>query len=149
MAVGVLRNGEGQVLLTRRHAQSHQGGLWEFPGGKVETGESLSTALQRELLEELGVEVEAHQHLIDIRHDYGDKRVWLDVHEVLSFSGQPTPREAQPMRWVAIEQLSDYEFPAANGPIVQALLGGRLDELPDASPGGMPNGVFGEGEPRN
>jgi 8-oxo-dGTP diphosphatase len=121
--VAVLRGPEGEVLLTRRHADSHQGGLWEFPGGKVEPGESLAAALRRELLEELAVCVESHTPLIEVRHDYGDKQVLLDVHEVTAFSGEPAPQEAQPMRWVPLKELADYEFPAANAPIVKALLG--------------------------
>ena len=125
VAVAVLRDGEGRILLTRRHADSHQGGLWEFPGGKVEAGESLAAALRRELREELGVDIRSHRPLLEIRHDYGDKRVFLDVHIVEDFAGRPRPLEQQPMRWVAVEELCDYAFPAANEPIVDALREGR------------------------
>jgi 8-oxo-dGTP diphosphatase len=122
VAVAVLRDRQGRVLLTRRHPERHQGGLWEFPGGKLEAGESLATALARELHEELGVVLVDHQPLLEVRHDYGDLRVLLDVHEVLGFTGEPRACEGQPMRWVRPEDLTAYEFPRANAPIVQVLI---------------------------
>ncbi|CAG0995784.1 partial ADP-ribose pyrophosphatase, partial [Gammaproteobacteria bacterium] len=75
VAVGVIRNGSGEVLVARRHERLHQGGLWEFPGGKVEPGETVEDALRRELREELSIGVESARPLIKIAHDYGDKRV--------------------------------------------------------------------------
>jgi 8-oxo-dGTP diphosphatase len=123
VAVAVLRDPQGRVLLTRRHPERHQGGLWEFPGGKVEAGETLAMALARELREELGVVLSAHQPLLEVRHDYGDRRVLLDVHEVLEFTGEPRACEGQPMRWVCPEDLTAYEFPKANAAIVQAVIG--------------------------
>ncbi|WOJ98382.1 8-oxo-dGTP diphosphatase MutT [Congregibacter brevis] len=124
VAVAVILGDDEQVLLTQRHADSHQGGLWEFPGGKLESGESLSGALLRELREELGIEVSAHHALLRIEHDYGDKRVLLDVHCVTEFEGEPSPCEGQPMRWVGVSELGDYAFPEANGAIVRALVSG-------------------------
>lgn len=121
VAVGVLHDAQGRILLTRRHRDSHQGGLWEFPGGKVEGGESLGEALRRELLEELGVTVLSHSAFLEVCHDYGDKRVRLEIHEVSDYRGDPIPRERQPMRWVSVSALHRYEFPAANRPIVDAL----------------------------
>ena len=121
VAVAVISDGEGRVLLTRRRADSHQGGLWEFPGGKVEDGEDLSAALRRELEEELGIAIGEHRPLLEVRHDYGDKQVFLDVHEVLSFAGNPQPLEQQPMCWVPLAELGSFRFPAANEPIVLAL----------------------------
>ena len=121
VAVGVLRDSRGRFLLTQRRVDSHQGGLWEFPGGKVEAGETLTEALRRELREELGVTVLEHRALLEIRHDYGDKQVLLDVHEVLHYDGQPRALENQPMRWVASQSLDSYAFPEANAPIVEAL----------------------------
>jgi len=118
-------NADGEVLVTRRHADSHQGGLWEFPGGKREPSESIAEALDRELREELGISVLRHEPLLTIDHDYGDKHVRLDVHRVLEFAGEPAPLEGQPMRWVAVEELKALEFPKANGAIVEALVGGE------------------------
>lgn len=128
VAVGVVRNRQGKILLARRHAHLHQGGLWEFPGGKVEAGETVEEALRRELREELSIAVEAASPLIKIAHDYGDKRVLLDVWRVENFSGEPRGMENQPIRWAAPDELAALEFPAANRPIVAAA------RLPDCYP---------------
>lgn len=114
-------NARGEVLIARRPAHLHQGGLWEFPGGKVEPGETVERALERELHEELGIEVERARPLIRVPHDYPDKRVLLDVWRVDRFRGEPHGREGQPVAWVAPEALVQYEFPAANLPIVTAV----------------------------
>lgn len=122
VAVGVIRDRQGNVLLTRRARQAHQGGLWEFPGGKLEMGEDIRQALRRELLEELGLEVEDAEPLIKIRHDYGDRLVLLDVWDVTAYSGVETACEGQAMRWTAPARLADLAFPAANVPIVKAVI---------------------------
>ena len=121
VAVGVILDAARNVLITRRAAGAHQGDLWEFPGGKVEAGESLQQALARELREELGIDTGRTSALLQIRHDYGDKAVLLDVHVVWEFSGQARPMENQPMRLVAPADLARYAFPAANAPIVEAV----------------------------
>ena len=121
VAVGVLQDSSGRVLLTRRPPKAHQGGLWEFPGGKVEVGETVLAALARELIEELAVQVEASQPLMTIAHDYGDKQVLLDIHTVTSWAGEPRGVEGQPLAWVMPHALDDYAFPAANTPIVARL----------------------------
>jgi 8-oxo-dGTP diphosphatase len=121
VAVGVILDGSRRVLLTRRAADSHQGGLWEFPGGKVEPGESLPVALARELHEELGIRVRRSSPLLEVRHDYGDKQVLLDVHVVWEFEGHALGREGQPLVWVASAELAQYSFPAANAAIVEAV----------------------------
>lgn len=120
VAAGVIRRGDGHVLIARRPLDKHQGGLWEFPGGKVEAGETAEAALARELAEELGIAVAAARPLIKVRHDYPDKQVLLDVWEVLSFSGEAYGAEGQALAWVEPEDLSSYSFPAANRPIVTA-----------------------------
>ena len=121
VAVGVVLDSGGKVLISRRADDSHQGGLWEFPGGKVERGESLAMALARELREELGIEIGRTSPLLEIRHDYGDKCVLLDVHVVWDFSGEARGLEDQPLVWVAPAELERYRFPAANEPIIGAL----------------------------
>lgn len=121
VAVGVILDRNRNILITRRDPDRHQGGLWEFPGGKVEDGESLNSALTRELREELGIEVDRTSALAEVRHDYGDKSVFLDVHVVWEFSGEPQPLEGQPMVWAAVDDLRGYDFPAANVPIVDAV----------------------------
>lgn len=121
VAVGVVLDEAGRVLIARRADNSHQGGLWEFPGGKVEPGESLAIALARELREELGIDIGRTSALLEIHHDYGDKRVLLDVHVVWEFSGIAKGLEDQPLVWVAPAELERYRFPAANEPILGAL----------------------------
>ena len=122
VAVGILIDGVGRVLVTRRAPDAHQGGLWEFPGGKVEAGETLVEALARELREELGVLVQTTEALMALEHDYGDKRVRLDVHRVTRWSGEPRGLEGQSLAWQRPEQLRDWGFPAANRPILERLL---------------------------
>tara|TARA_R110002110_G_scaffold91264_2_gene237587 strand:- start:211672 stop:212079 length:408 start_codon:yes stop_codon:yes gene_type:complete len=124
VAVGVIVDDQDRVLLSRRSPNAHQGGLWEFPGGKLEAGESVARALSRELLEELGIEVQSSSALLEVSHDYGDKHVVLDVHLVWEFSGEPHGAENQPLAWVPLEELPKYAFPAANAAIVEALLAG-------------------------
>jgi 8-oxo-dGTP diphosphatase len=121
VAVGVVLDADRRVLITRRAQHAHQGGLWEFPGGKVETGESLLVALTRELREELGIVPGRTSALLQVHHDYGDKSVLLDVHVVWEFSGEAVGLEDQPLAWVAPQNLARYAFPAANMAIVAAV----------------------------
>src|SRR5512144_1803975 len=114
VAVGILCNARGEVLLTRRPEHVHQGGLWEFPGGKVEAAETIQAALRRELHEELGITVLSARPLIRIRHAYPDKRVLLDVWRVDRYLGEPRGLESQPLRWAAPEALNRLHFPAAD-----------------------------------
>ncbi len=121
VAVAAIVNQRDEVLVTRRPASTHQGGRWEFPGGKLEGSEAVDEALARELYEELGVRPIAVRPLIRIAHDYPDKQVLLDTWRVDAIDGVPKPREHQPMRWVAIRDLGELDFPAANKAIVTAL----------------------------
>lgn len=109
------------MLLARRKESAHQGGLWEFPGGKIEAGESTREALGRELDEELGVSVAKAHPLIHIHHDYAEFSVHLDVWRVVDFGGSPRGREGQQIAWVHEEKLHEYRFPEANLAIVRAL----------------------------
>ena len=135
VAAAVIRAGDGRVLIARRPEDKHQGGLWEFPGGKVEAGEAVQVALARELEEELGIRPTRLRPLIQVHHDYPDKEVLLDVWEVTAFSGEPHGAEGQPLAWVGPRQLGDYEFPAANRPIVAAA---RLPECYLITPDDLP-----------
>jgi len=121
VAAGIILNGAGQVLLALRPSHKHQGGLWEFPGGKVEPGENVQEALRRELQEELNLQVGDCSPFLLIDHDYGDKQVRLDVWLVTSHQGAVHGREGQQIAWVAINELGNYRFPAANQGIVAAL----------------------------
>ena len=121
VAVGVVHDRHGRVLVARRAAHSHQGGCWEFPGGKVEVGESVSMALRRELAEELGIRVRHCQPLMRIAHDYADRRVILEVRRVERWSGTARGREGQPIEWRRPDALVAADFPAANRGIINAL----------------------------
>ena len=125
IAVGVLLNDNHEVLIAMRSAESHQGGLWEFPGGKVEEGESVERALNREFEEELGISVQVCTELTQIKHEYADKSVMLDVWRIEKFSGIPQGREGQVIEWRALSKLRALDFPKANERIIRIL--NRLD----------------------
>ena len=120
VAVGVIVRGD-DIFITLRPDDVHQGGKWEFPGGKVEEGETVLQALTRELAEEVGILVNHSEPVIVITHDYGDKQVKLDVHRVFDFAGQPHGKEGQQSRWVNVKALHAADFPEANVPIITAL----------------------------
>lgn len=120
VAVALIEGADGRVLVSRRATHVDQGGLWEFPGGKVEPGEQVAAALARELEEELGITPLTTAPLIRLRHRYPTREVLLDVWRVSQYLGQPQGREGQPLRWLAPDALNPAEFPAANGPIILA-----------------------------
>lgn len=120
LVVAAVIRRDGHILIAERPAHLHQGGLWEFPGGKVEAGEAVADALVRELQEELGITPTVSSPMIRIAHDYPDKSVCLDVWSVTAFEGEPHGREGQPIRWVTPDELPRFAFPAANQPIVSA-----------------------------
>ncbi|MCL7420377.1 MAG: Nudix family hydrolase [Methylobacter sp.] len=120
VAVGVVKDTVGRILISLRDRSLHQGGLWEFPGGKIEPMETAEQALSRELKEELDITVEAACPLITLEHQYPDLAVQLHVFLVEQFSGRARGCEGQPLKWVAPDELDDYVFPAANGPIIMA-----------------------------
>ncbi|KPH65129.1 8-oxo-dGTP diphosphatase MutT [Pseudoalteromonas sp. NEC-BIFX-2020_002] len=120
VAVGVIKAGN-TLFICKRPDDKHQGGLWEFPGGKVESGETVFEALKRELIEEVALTIHSSSQLMVIEHDYGDKCVKLDVHVVTDFSGDAHGAEGQLSAWVAIDKLSEYNFPAANVEIIEKI----------------------------
>jgi 8-oxo-dGTP diphosphatase len=120
VAVGVIKRAN-QIYISKRADSLHQGGLWEFPGGKKEVGETIEQALCRELKEEVAIDVVHQQALMIIEHDYGDKKVRLDVRIVEQFNGEPSPQENQLACWVNIDNLADYLFPQANLAIIEKL----------------------------
>lgn len=121
VAVGIIQRAD-QIFITRRPDNLHQGGKWEFPGGKVEAGESVEAALIRELQEEVAITVTQSRPFMLVEHDYGDKKVKLDIHLVMAFCGEPHGKEGQQGQWVAIDALPDYDFPEANKAIIAQLL---------------------------
>lgn len=121
-AAAIISADKKQVLIARRPSSFDQGGLWEFPGGKLAPYETGLEGLKRELHEELGVEITCAQPLIRVHHEYPDKRILLDVWQVHEFAGEPFGREGQAVRWVPMEDLASYPFPAANLPILRAVM---------------------------
>jgi 8-oxo-dGTP diphosphatase len=112
---------DGRYLIAKRRPQAHLGGLWEFPGGKQETGESLEECLARELREELGIEIARPALFRIIRHRYRDKVVELHFFRCRLKGGQPRPLGCEDFRWVTASDLRHYRFPPADQPLIEAL----------------------------
>ncbi|MCG8377898.1 MAG: Nudix family hydrolase [Proteobacteria bacterium] len=122
VAVGVIFDSSGnKVLIAKRSCSQHLGGLWEFPGGKVEENESVKDALKRELHEELNINVEPARRIKQIYHDYPDKKVLLDVWEVRKWNGDVNGHEQQDIIWSPVDKLETYEFPDANKHIIKVI----------------------------
>ncbi len=119
VAVGVIRRGD-KLLVGQRLVKDLYYQKWEFPGGKLEQGESAKSALKRELFEELAIDVELCKPLIQLDHDYVDRQVRLHVFEVLSFKGEPQGKEGQAIKWVLHNECLSLDFLEANQPIVNA-----------------------------
>ena len=109
------------MLLAQRPPSSHLAGYWEFPGGKVELGESREAALRRELHEEIGISIISARPLLRLLHEYDDRIVDLDVWRVKDWSGTASGQEGQALTWVSIEDLSTYPLPPADKPVIDAL----------------------------
>ncbi len=121
VAVGVIIGSENKVLVTRRPDNVDQAGLWEFPGGKVESSETIYAALFRELKEELNIEVQSASFLNKIPHSYEKYHVTLHTWCVDAFKGEPIGMQGQPVRWIAVPDLENLNFPEANREIIIAL----------------------------
>jgi len=120
IAVGLVFDGD-QLLIQRRPDEGLLGGLWEFPGGKQEEGESLEEACRRELKEELGIDVAIESPFYTLSHAYSHFKITLHAFRCRIGSGTPTAREDQPFRWVGIDELDDYAFPRANRRLIEEL----------------------------
>ena len=123
VAVGVIYNkSKTSVLISRRAAGQHLADYWEFPGGKIDSSETVTNALARELYEELDIHVLQSYPLLKIKYDYPEKSVLLNVYEVRDWSGNPTGKEGQQIEWQPIKHLKNIHFPPANKRIVNRLL---------------------------
>ncbi len=121
VVAGVISDARGRILLARRTRGRDLAGLWEFPGGKVEPGESPEAALVRELREELGIEATPGEPLIAVPQRYPHKRLRLDVRRIASFRGMPKGLDGQALAWVPPDRLARYPMPPADRPVVAAL----------------------------
>ena len=121
VVAGVIRDRAGRILLAQRPPGKHLAGCWEFPGGKVEPGESEHVALARELREELGVAITSSRPLLSLMHEYPGRTVHLKLREIDGFSGYPSGLEGQALQWLSLESMASIEMPAADRPIVATL----------------------------
>ena len=112
---------DGKLLITRRPKNTHLGGLWEFPGGKVESGETLEAALAREIKEELDISIDVHDEFMAVTHEYPDRTVNLHFFNCAIRAGNPKPLSADELRWIAREDLDSFEFPAADRELITRL----------------------------
>lgn len=121
IGVAVVWNEQGQILIDRRPQKGLLGGLWEFPGGKIEPGETVEACIRRELQEELAIDVEVGDRLMTIDHTYTHFKVTLNVFHCRHTGGEPQPIECDEIRWVKVSELEQFPFPKANSQIIDAL----------------------------
>jgi 8-oxo-dGTP diphosphatase len=112
---------EGKLLITQRYPEAHMGGLWEFPGGKREPQESFSECLKRELMEELGIEVEELDLVETITHEYPEKTVLLQFFRCAWRKHEPQPLGCPDFRWITRNELRDFSFPPADARLLEKL----------------------------
>ncbi|MBA5762270.1 8-oxo-dGTP diphosphatase MutT [Vibrio sp. 404] len=122
VAAVIFNQDKSQIFITKRPDDKHKGGFWEFPGGKVEPGESTEQAMVRELEEEIGIQVTQQSPFEHLEYDYPDKSLKFDFILVTQFNGEPFGREGQQGKWVVISELDNYAFPEANVPILQRVI---------------------------
>lgn len=121
IGVAVIYNDQGQILIDKRPQSGLLGGLWEFPGGKIEPEETVKDCIKREIKEELDIEIEVGEELMIIDHAYTHFKVKLYVHRCYYLSGQPKPIACDEIRWVTVEEIGQFAFPKANKVIIEAL----------------------------
>ena len=121
IGVAIISNQQGKILIDRRKAHGEMGGLWEFPGGKIEAGETIEECIKREIQEELGIEIVVGNLIITIAHQYETFNVTLYVHDCQYLSGEPQPLECDEILWVGSSELNQYQFPQANSQIIDIL----------------------------
>lgn len=123
IVAGIIFNQDkSQVFITKRPDDKHKGGFWEFPGGKVEPGETIEQAMVRELEEEIGITTTEQTLFEHLEFDYPDKSLKFDFITVTQFGGQPYGKEGQQGEWVNVEELANYAFPEANVPILERVV---------------------------
>ncbi len=121
IGVAVIYNDTGLILIDRRPDKGLLGGLWEFPGGKIEPGETVEDCIKREIKEEIDIEIEVGENLVNLEHIYTDFKVTLCVHICRYLRGEPKPIECEEIRWVTLEEIDNFTFPEANTKIIEML----------------------------
>ncbi|EGA69950.1 NTP pyrophosphohydrolase [Vibrio sinaloensis DSM 21326] len=122
VAAIIFNQNKSEVFITKRPDDKHKGGFWEFPGGKVEQGESIEQAMIRELEEEVGITTTEQTLFEHLEFDYPDKSLKFDFMTVTQFVGQPFGKEGQQGEWVPVNELTNFAFPEANLPILQRVV---------------------------
>lgn len=122
IGVGIIEREDGKVLIALRPEDAMLGGLWEFPGGKQEKGETIEQTVERELAEELGVEVTAYEEFMTLKHVYSHFSITMHAFLCRMISGEPKPKSSQEIRWVDISELEQYPFPKANKKLTEKLM---------------------------
>ena len=121
IGVAVISNQQGKILIDRRKAEGEMGGLWEFPGGKIEPGETVEECIQREIQEELALTILVGDRLTTITHTYKTFKVTLYVHHCQYVGGIPQALASEEILWVEPSQIHQYQFPQANQQIINLL----------------------------
>ncbi|TCV99162.1 8-oxo-dGTP diphosphatase MutT [Biostraticola tofi] len=121
VAVGIIRNPQHEIFIAQRPEKAHMGGFWEFPGGKVEDGETPLQALTRELHEEAGIDVGQATLLSTGQHNFGDRQMAFYFYLVEQWKGEPCGNEGQPVRWCPQQELDPEDFPPVNAAIIRQL----------------------------
>lgn len=127
IVVGIIYNQNGRMLIAKRPEKAMLGGLWEFPGGKKEAGETLETALQREITEELGITISNITLFHTLRHSYSHFKITMHAFTCTLFEGEPEPKSSTELKWVNLNELMDYPFPKANRALTKALIAGSSE----------------------
>ncbi|WP_408605579.1 A/G-specific adenine glycosylase [Crocosphaera chwakensis] len=121
IGVAVIYNDAGLILIDRRPEKGLLGGLWEFPGGKIEPDETVEDCIKREIKEEIDIEIEVGENLVNLDHAYTHFKVTLYVHLCRYLTGEPKPIECEEIRWVSLEEIDQFPFPKANTKIIELL----------------------------
>jgi len=121
IGVAIIVNEDKQILIDKRLPKGSMANLWEFPGGKIEEGETIDECIKREVREELGIEIAVNEHLVDINHTYNDFSILLKAYLAKIVEGTPKTIECAEIRWVNIDKLTSFPFPSANQGIIEAI----------------------------
>jgi A/G-specific adenine glycosylase len=121
IGIGVIYNKQGEVLIAKRPDDKMLGGLWEFPGGKQEKGETIESTIHREFEEEIGIKIQLNKPFKPIKHAYSHFKITLNSWSGLWISGEPKAKESSEIRWIPVSDLPKYAFPKANRKLIEQI----------------------------